>query len=186
MLSLASTLLPTALVLPAYLVLHHPQRTLHAPAAAPLRVSLAFGQKKQYRLGFLPGTAKQGFWPQRKRKRTWFRTQPQQDLPGPVTIGFTGFGLAAVFAAVTATSAPQRVRRDHGFSAFTSTARFAPDGTLEQARTRAEADTLLQTFRATSCVPPDAAQRVLEAALALWHAEKAVIFGVAHRSSLAC
>jgi hypothetical protein len=153
----------------------HPIVRLPPPVPRGAAVCV-FGQKKQkYRLA-LPGTSnKQGLFGRRK-KRTWFRSQPaQRDLPGPITIVSSGLFIAAVWAVFTGAWTPtRRIRRDHGFANFPSAARFAPDGSLEKARTRAAATALLQGFRASSTVPSDSEQSVREAALAV---------GVARRSA---
>ena len=78
----------------------------------------------------------------------------------------TGFGLVAVFAIATSAWGQKRVRRDHGFANF-PTARFAPDGALEEARTRAAAEAMLQAFREGSAVAAGSSERVREAALGL-------------------
>ena len=122
-------------------ILHHQPVLRRSIALAPARggqVALRFGRRQQrFRISW-PGQRNQGlsFPGQRRggRRRLWFRSQPQSELPGPVGMAATGFGLVAVFAVATSAWGQKRVRRDHGFANF-PTARFAPDGALEEART---------------------------------------------------
>jgi hypothetical protein len=158
---------------PAPVLLHRPPVLRLSTALPPARggqVALIFGRRQQrFRISW-PGQRNQGisFPGQRRggRRRLWFRSQPPLELPGPVGIAATGFGLAAVFALASSAWGQQRVRRDHGFARF-PTARFAPDGALEEARTRAAAEAMLQAFREGSSVAAGSSERVREAALGL-------------------
>ena len=168
-----------ALLASAVLVFHpapmlHHQPVLRLSTALPParggQLALIFGRRQQrFRISW-PGQRNQGisFPGQRRggRRRLWFRSQPQPELPGPVGIAATGFGLAAVFAVASTAWGQKRVRRDHGFASF-PTARFAPDGALEEARTRAAAEAMLQAFREGSSVAAGSSERVREAALGL-------------------
>ena len=168
-------LLATTAVLtfhPAPILNHQPvlRRSIALPPARGGQVALIFGRRQQrFRISW-PGQRNQGlsFPGQRRggRRRLWFRSQPQSELPGPVGMAATGFGLVAVFAIATSAWGQKRVRRDHGFASF-PTARFAPDGALEEARTRAAAEAMLQAFREGSAVAAGSGERVREAALGL-------------------
>ena len=155
---------------PAPILHHQPVLRLAVPPARGGQVALIFGRRQQrFRISW-PGQRNQGisFPGQRRggRRRLWFRSQPQPELPGPVGIAATGFGLAAIFAVASSAWGQKRVRRDHGFASF-PTARFAPDGALEEARTRAAAEEMLQTFREGSSVAAGSSERVREACLGL-------------------
>ena len=134
-------------------------------------MALSFGRKKQRFRVTWPGQQNQGlsFPGQRRsgRRRLWSRSQPQHELMQDASgVAATGFGLAAVLTVATSVWGQKRVRRDHGFASF-PTARFAPDGALEEARTRAAAEAMLQAFREGSSVAAGSSERVREAALGL-------------------
>ena len=152
---------------PAPILHHRAVLRLAVPPARGGQVALIFGRRQQrFRISW-PGQRNQGIsFPGQRRNRRWFRSQPQLELPGPVGIAATGFGLAAVFAVASSAWGQKRVRRDHGFASF-PTARFAPDGALEEARTRAAAEGMLQAFREGSSEAAGSSERVREACLGL-------------------